>query len=415
MKFSELDLNEDLLTSISYLGFEDATPIQEQAIPAVLAGKDLIACAQTGTGKTGAFLLPVINNLMGHKREGISTLIIVPTRELAIQIDQQIEGMAYGTGISSLSIYGGGKGADWQQEKEVLTHGTDIVVATPGKLISHLNMGYVNFSQVKFLILDEADRMLDIGFHEDMMKIISYLPKKRQSLMFSATMPPKIKTFAKKILKDPVEIAIAISKPAEGIMQLGYLVHDNQKIKLIEKLIVGKKELNSILIFSSTKKNVTEIVRALLRNKIDAHGISSDLEQADRERVMKMFRAQNIRVLVATDVISRGIDIAGINLVMNYNVPKDPEDYVHRIGRTARADSTGIAITFINEDDMRSFQRIEQLIEKEIMKLQPPSELGKGPEWNPKAYRGRSGGRGGNRSGGRNNKRKNFKKPNKRR
>lgn len=395
-RFSELGLNEDLLTSISYLGFEEATPIQEKAIPLIMEGNDIIACAQTGTGKTGAFLLPIINRLMSEQRDGISTLIVVPTRELAIQIDQQVEGMSYGTGISSIAIYGGGKGVDWQQEKEVLKHGSDIVVATPGKLISHLNLGYVDFSHVKYLILDEADRMLDIGFHEDMMKIISFLPKDRQSLMFSATMPPKIKTFANKILKNPKEISISISKPAEGIMQIAYLTYDHQKLALIQSLISGKKELSSIIIFSSTKKQVGEIVRALKRKDINAHGISSDLEQSDREKVIRKFRAQKIRVLVATDVISRGIDIANINLVINYNVPKDAEDYVHRIGRTARADSTGVAITFINEDDRFSFHKIEKLIEKEIMKLHPPADIGKGPDW--KVVKGRGRGRGNQRT-----------------
>ena len=326
---------------------------------------------------------------MSEDRKGISTLIVVPTRELAIQIDQQIEGMAYGTGISSIAIYGGGKGVDWAQEKEVLKHGSDIVVATPGKLISHLNMGYVDFSQVKYLILDEADRMLDIGFYEDMMKIISFLPKSRQSLMFSATMPPKIKSFAKEILKNPEEISIAISKPAEGIMQIAYLTYDHQKLALVESLITGKKELTSVIIFSSTKRQVGEIVRALKRNRINTQGISSDLEQSERELVIRKFRAQKIRVLVATDVISRGIDIANINLVVNFNVPKDAEDYVHRIGRTARADTTGVAITFINEDDMHSFSKIEKLIEKEIMKLHPPAEIGKGPDWVVHKPRGR--------------------------
>ena len=408
MKFEELRLNEDLLTSISYLGFEETTPIQEKAIPHILEGRDIIACAQTGTGKTGAFLLPVIHNLMVNKKKsGISTLIVVPTRELAIQIDQQIEGMAYGTGISSLSIYGGGKGTDWVQEKEVLKHGTDIVVATPGKLISHLNMGYVNFDDVKYLILDEADRMLDIGFYEDMMKIISFLPKNRQSLMFSATMPPRIKSFAKEILKDPIEVSIAISKPAEGIMQIAYLTYENQKIPLIENLIVGKDEINSILIFSSTKKNVTEIVKALRKYKINAEGISSDLEQSERENVLRKFRAQKIRVLVATDVISRGIDIKDINLVINFQVPKDPEDYVHRIGRTARADSTGVAITFIDDEGMYSFSRIEKLIEKEILKLHPPAPIGKGPKWDPKgASKNRN--RGKFKPSGKN--RRNFKR-----
>ena len=381
MKFSELGLKDELLESLSYMGFEEATPIQQQAIPIILEGKDLIASAQTGTGKTAAFLLPVLNEILDNTNEGVKVLIVVPTRELAIQIDQQIEGISYTLGVSSLSIYGGGDGKEWANQKEVLMKGADIVVATPGKLISHLNMGYVKFDNVTHLIMDEADRMLDIGFHDDMMKIISFLPKKRQNLMFSATMPPKIVSFAKTILHNPEEIRIAVSKPAEGIMQVSYLAYDNQKVKLIQSLIVDKPKLESIVIFCATKKNVIEIVRALQRVKIDAVAISSDLEQSEREKVMNKFKARRIRVLVATDVISRGIDVKGINLVINYNVPKDPEDYVHRIGRTARADATGVAITFINEDDMFSFSKIESLIEKEIMKLQPPKELGKGPEF----------------------------------
>ena len=396
MKFEELGLHEDLLTAISYMGFETATPIQEQAIPKIIEGRDIIACAQTGTGKTAAFLLPVLHELLQERKDHLRVLILVPTRELAIQIDQQIEALTFDSDLSSLPIYGGGDGSQYHRQKDVLSTGADIVVATPGKLISHINMGHVNFKDLEYLILDEADRMLDIGFYDDIVKIISHIPKTRQSLMFSATMASKIKSLAKEILKDPFEISIAIAKPAEGIMQVAYLAYDRQKVELIQSLIVGKDKVESIIVFASTKKNVSEIVRALKRNDINAYGISSDLEQSEREKVLNKFRAKKIRVLVATDVISRGIDIKDIHLIINYNVPRDAADYVHRVGRTARADSTGVAITFINEDDMYSFSKIEKLIEKSIIKLQPPAEIGKGPQWKESGSgRGRRyGGRG---------------------
>ncbi|NQU84565.1 MAG: DEAD/DEAH box helicase [Mariniphaga sp.] len=381
MTFDEFDLSDDLLDAIDYMGFEKATPIQEQAIPAILHGEDLIACAQTGTGKTAAFLLPVLEFMQHREKHETSVLIIVPTRELAIQIDQQVQGLSYTLEITSIPIYGGGDGDDWGQQKNALTKGADIVVATPGKLISHLNMGYVKFDKVEHLILDEADRMLDIGFHDDILKIISYLPKNRQSLMFSATMAPKIRELTKKILKDPKEINIAMSKPAEGVLQAAYLVYDAQKVKLINHLIADKPEYQSILIFCSTKKKVSEIEKTLKNKKYVVKGISSDLEQSKREEVLLNFKSRKTRVLVATDVLSRGIDIKEINLIINFDVPQDAEDYVHRVGRTARADATGVALTFINEDDMFRFHRIEQLIEKEVLKLKVPADIGESPEW----------------------------------
>ncbi len=407
MKFTEFGLNEELVEAISYMNFTDATPIQEQAIPIILAGNDLIGCAQTGTGKTAAFLLPVLDSIMKNKKEGIKVLIVVPTRELALQIDQQIEAISYGTDISHMPIYGGGDGADFVAQKKGLVRGADIVIATPGKLLSHLHMQYVIMDNLTHLILDEADRMLDIGFHDDILKILSFVPKDRQNLMFSATMPDKIRTFAKKILNNPKEINIAMSKPAEGVLQVAYLVYDRQKIELITHLIQDKPDYKSILIFSSTKKNVHEIVRALKRTGIAAEGMSSMLEQKDREKLMLKFRARKVRVLVATDVISRGIDIQDISLVINYHVPKDPEDYVHRVGRTARAESTGVAITFVNAKDMYSFDRIEKLIGIDIVKVQPPKELGPGPSWELKRSAGQKGrrynkkGRSGGSKGGR--------------
>lgn len=381
MKFEEFELNGDLLESISYMGFEEPTPIQDQAIPEILAGKDLIACAQTGTGKTAAFLLPIMSRIAETARDGISALIIVPTRELAIQIDQQIQGIGYNLGITSYAIYGGGDGDDWDSQKKAIKDGADIIVATPGKLISHLNMGYVNFSGVKHLILDEADRMLDIGFLEDILRIISFVPTERQTLLFSATMAPKIRSLSSKILLNPVEINIAIAKPAEGVLQAAYLVYDAQKNELLTHLIADKPEYSSILIFSSTKKKVTEIARSLKRSCPETEWISSDLDQEEREKVLLRYRAKKTRILVATDVLSRGIDIKDINLVINYDVPQDAEDYVHRVGRTARAETTGVALTLVSPDDMYSFHLIEKLIEQTVYKIKPPQQLGEGPEW----------------------------------
>lgn len=381
MKFSELGIHDDILDAISYMGFEKTTPIQEQAIPEILASHDLIACAQTGTGKTAAFVIPVLDLILEHPAGQTTTLILVPTRELAMQIDQQVQGIAYGMGIHSIAIYGGSDGDDWGQQKRALTQGADIVIATPGKLIAHLNLGYVKFDTIKYLILDEADRMLDIGFYDDIMKIISFLPKERQTLMFSATMAPKIRTLASKILVNPKEINISMSKPAEGVLQAAYLCYDHQKIDLINHLIADKPEYNSILIFCSTKIKVNELARSLKKNNMSVEPISSDLEQTEREKVLQGFKARRTRILVATDVLSRGIDIKEINLIINFDVPHDAEDYVHRVGRTARADATGVALTLVNEKEMGKFQQIEQLIEREVIKLPLPEKLGQGPEW----------------------------------
>ena len=396
MKFNEFALSDQLLESISYLGFDDTTPIQEQSIPEILNGNDLVACAQTGTGKTAAYLLPVLNDLIQNRGEGIQVLIIVPTRELAIQIGQQIMGIGYAANITPAVIYGGGDGSDWEQQKQAFKSGAAVVVATPGKLLSHMKMGYVNFNHLRHLVLDEADRMLDIGFQDDLLKIVSYLPEKRQTLMFSATMPGNIRSFANKILHQPAEVNIEVSKPAEGVLQAAYLVYETQKTPLIHYLLKDKPEYHSILIFCSTKKKVAELTRALKKEKYVVEAMSSDLEQNERNHVMNRFKARNTRVLVATDVLSRGIDIKDINLIINYDVPGDAEDYVHRVGRTARADTTGVALTMINPDDMDKFLRIEKLIDREVTKLPPPSELGEGPAWNPVKSKG--------------NKNKNFRK-----
>ena len=383
MRFEEFELADGILESISYMGFEEATPVQEEAIPHILTGKDLIACAQTGTGKTAAFLLPTLHQVMQKKSGFCRVLIIVPTRELALQIDQQIEGFSYFTDVHSLPIYGGGGGQDFEQQKKALKRGADIIVATPGKLISHLNMGYVEFDKVEHLILDEADRMLDMGFVDDIKHIISYLPKKRQSLLFSATMPGKIRELAREIMDNPKEINLALSKPAEGVLQGVYLTYDNQKLSLLRALLKDKPNYRSIIVFASTKQKVNEVADQLKRDRMNVEKISSDLDQDERQHVMRKFKARRIQILVATDVISRGIDIADINLVVNYDVPNNAEDYVHRVGRTARADTTGVAITFVNPRDMKSFAEVEQLIGDSVNKIKLPEEIGPGPKWDP--------------------------------
>ncbi|MBR9997553.1 MAG: DEAD/DEAH box helicase [Cyclobacteriaceae bacterium] len=381
MNFNEFGLNEQLLEAISYMNFSEATPVQEKAIPLIMNGQDLIACAQTGTGKTAAFVLPILNKMTSENTHGINTLIIVPTRELALQIDQQIQGLSYFTSINVLSIYGGGNGEDWETEKKVLTQGADIIVATPGKLISHLKMGYVKFDKLKHLILDEADKMLDMGFYEDIKNIISFIPEQRQTLMFSATMPPKIRKLAEQILKQPSEINIAMSKPAEGVKQGAFVLYENQKMPLLKSLIKSNDKFQRILVFSSTKIKVREIARNLDRRSDSIDSISSDLDQKEREEVLGNFKSKKTRVLIATDILSRGIDIKDIDLIINYDVPHDAEDYVHRVGRTARAKANGLALTFINDREIGKFKRIEKLIEREVQKIPLPEKLGQGPEY----------------------------------
>lgn len=391
MKFSEVNFEYEVLDGIESMGFEEMTPVQEQTIPFILENKDVIACAQTGTGKTAAFMLPVLNQLCrtpeDHK---IKALVVVPTRELAIQIEQQIQGFAYYLGISSVSVYGGNDSGIWNVQRKALESGVDVVVSTPGRLMQHLSLKYVDLKSVEHFILDEADRMLDMGFYDDIMTISSFLPEKKQTLMFSATMPSKIRTLARKLLTDPIEVSIAISKPAEGILQVGYSVYDNQKIPLIKSLLEGKN-LQSVIIFSSTKSSVKDITRELRRNGFKAAAIHSDLDQAEREEVMRKFKNRTYPLVVATDILSRGIDVDGIDMVLNYNVPSDPEDYVHRIGRTARAKSEGTGVTFISPKEQPLFQRIEELIEKEIFKAPLPPELGEAPAYNPGQNKGGSG------------------------
>ncbi len=366
------------------MGYTTPTPIQQQSIPLILQNKDLIACAQTGTGKTAAYLLPVMHKIMhapAEKRH-LNTLILSPTRELATQIDQQVEGLGYFTGISSIPVYGGGDGAAWNQQQKAMLEGSDVVIATPGRLIALLQMGSVNFAQLQHLILDEADRMLDMGFYDDIIRIISYLPRKRQTLLFSATMPPKIRTLANTILINPEQVNIAIAQPAEGIRQEAYSVFDQQKLPLL-KQILQEERYSSIIIFASTKEDVKKLDGEVRRMGLQAKAFHSDLEQKEREAILREFKNKLLPVIIGTDILSRGIDVEGISLVVNFNAPHDPEDYIHRIGRTARAATTGTAITFINEKDQRKFAAIERMIGREIPKMPLPAGLGEGPVYQP--------------------------------
>lgn len=389
MKFEDLDLNDDVLNSLDAMNFKSPTPIQEQAIPIILSGKDLIGCAQTGTGKTAAFLLPIIQNASQKPHKGIDTLIIVPTRELAMQIDQQLQGFGYFVSVTSLAIYGGSDGETWVREKKALTQGADIIIATPGKLISHLRQGRQNFNNLRHLILDEADRMLDMGFYEDIMEIISHLPKKRQTLLFSATMPTKIRKLTQTVLMEPEEINIALSKPAKGVVQAGFLIYEKDKVELV-KYLLKDDDMQSVIIFSSTKRKVDEIVRALKKEKLSAVAIHSGLEQKEREEVLNLFKGKKHKILIATDIVSRGIDIDSIEMVINFDVPNDAEDYIHRVGRTARAESTGEAITFINDKDQLGFYKIEELIGNEIRKVALPPHIEEGPKYDPSRFKGKS-------------------------
>jgi ATP-dependent RNA helicase RhlE len=386
LTFSDFHFEPRLQDGLDSMGFTKPTPIQQQAIPAILEGKDLIACAQTGTGKTAAYLLPVIHRIIRTDHRHLNTLIIVPTRELAQQIDQQMEGFGYFTGVSSMPVYGGGDGATWDQQRKALEQGADIVIATPGRLIAMLAGDTVNLSQLKHLILDEADRMLDMGFFDDIVRIISYLPKERQTLLFSATMPPKIRQLASKILQNPCEINIAIAKPAAGIKQEAYVVYDTQKEALLKNILTNYPWKSAIL-FASRKETVKKLDGLFKKSNVEAKAFHSDLEQSEREEIMRAFKNKQLRLLIGTDVLSRGIDVEGISMVINWDVPPDPEDYVHRIGRTARAETTGTAITFINEIDQRKFFGIESLIGDTIPKLALPEGIGAGPEYTPEARR----------------------------
>ena len=399
MRFDELDLEEEILDGLWDMNFEEMTPVQEHTIPVILEGHDLIGCAQTGTGKTAAYTLPLLNRLLleGNPDNVVKALIIVPTRELAQQIDQQFQGFSYYLPVSTTVVYGGGDGKGWDVQKRGMLLGSDVVIATPGRMISHLQNSGVDLSHVSYLILDEADRMLDMGFAEDILKIISYTPKERQTLLFSATLPPKIRDLAKTILRDPVEVNIAISKPNDAIDQSAFVCYESQKLKLVQELFKEPTD-SKALIFSSSKQKVKELAHTLKRMHLDVAPMHSDLDQPKREEVMLNYKNGKVKILVATDIVARGIDIEDIALVINYDVPHDPEDYIHRIGRTARAAATGAAITFVNEEEQSKFYLIEKFIEREVRKRELPEGM-EGPAYNPSDGR-KGGGRGRKGRGG---------------
>ncbi len=404
MTFEELELTDDVLDALYDMHFDECTPIQEQSIPLVLEGRDLIAVAQTGTGKTAAYLLPVISRLQSENAptDAINCIVMAPTRELAQQIDQQMEGFSYFMDISSVAIYGGTDGPTFARQQRGLKLGADVVIATPGRLLAHLQMGYVDLSHVRYFVLDEADRMLDMGFYDDIMQIVRQLPAERQTLMFSATMPPKIKKMASEILRDPAEVKIAVSRPADGILQSAYVCHERQKSAILRHLLrnVCSKR---VIVFASSKQNVKDLTRELHRAGINCAQIHSDLEQRERDEVMLGFRAARIDVLIATDILARGIDIDDIAMVVNYDVPYEAEDYVHRIGRTARAGAEGRAVTFVSSREQAKFGQIEKFLGKEVPKEELPAELGEAPAYHPERRSGgpqRGGRKQGTRSGG---------------
>ena len=386
MRFDELDLEDAVLDGLYDMNFEETTPVQELTIPIILDGKDIIACAQTGTGKTAAYVLPIISELSRYNfpKDAINAVIMAPTRELAQQIDQQIQGFTYFIpGISAVAVYGGTDGITWEQQKRGMELGADIVIATPGRLLSHIKLGTVDLSKVSFFVLDEADRMLDMGFYDDIMQVYKQLPTDCQTIMFSATIPPKIRTLAQSILKDPEEVQIAISRPPESIMQTAYICYDMQKIKILEKLF-SESHPQRVIIISSSKMKVKELTTTLRRMKFNVAAMHSDLEQSQREEVMKEFKSGHVDILVATDVVSRGIDINDIKLVVNFDIPHDPEDYVHRIGRTARGtNGEGLAITFVGVNEQAAFHQIEKFLSKDIYKIPIDPQIGEVPLYEP--------------------------------
>ncbi|MBE6292573.1 MAG: DEAD/DEAH box helicase [Bacteroidales bacterium] len=394
MDFYDLDLHDNVLDALDAMNFTTCTPIQEHTIPPLLEGRDLIGVAQTGTGKTAAYLLPILSMLSdgGFPDDAINCVIMSPTRELAQQIDQAMEGFSYYVPVSSVAVYGGNDGIRYEQERKGLALGADVVIATPGRLISHISLGNVDLSRTSFFILDEADRMLDMGFYDDIMQIVKQLPDTRQTIMFSATMPDKIQKLAASILHNPVEVKLAVSKPAEKIVQTAYVCYETQKLGIIKSLFRDSKP-ERVIVFSSSKLKVKEVAAAFKRMKLNVGEMHSDLDQAQRDVVMHEFKSGRIDILVATDIVSRGIDIDDIRLVINYDVPRDCEDYVHRIGRTARAGAEGCAITFVSVDDQSRFAAIEDFIEREVFKLPIPEELGEAPEYNPQKSVGRGKGR----------------------
>lgn len=406
MRFDELNLGDEVLDGLDAMNFIETTPVQAATIPPILEGRDVIACAQTGTGKTAAYLLPILDHLSAGEfaSDVVNAVIMAPTRELAQQIDQQVEGFSYFMPVSAVAIYGGTDGVAWEQQRRGMAMGADIVIATPGRLISHLNLGSADLSHVSYFVLDEADRMLDMGFFDDIMQIYKQLPSSCQTVMFSATMPPKIRKLAASILRDPIEVEIAISRPPESIMQSAYICYEAQKLPILRKLFEQSAPKRTI-IFASAKLKVRELTSTLRKMGFNVADMHSDLEQSQREQVMRDFKNGYVDVLVATDIVARGIDIDNIRVVINYDIPHDPEDYVHRIGRTARGtNGEGLAITFVSEEEQSDFHKIETFLGKSVYKLPVDPEFGEVPAYEPAKRRPRRSGRSGDGRSGRSEK-----------
>ncbi len=402
MYFTDFDLEDEILDALDAMRFEECTPIQEQTIQPLLDGRDLIGVAQTGTGKTAAYLLPVLNKLCqgGYPEDAINCVIMAPTRELAQQIDRQLEGFTYFMPVSGVAVYGGNDGQRYEQELRGMAKGADIIVATPGRLISHINLGNIDLSKVSFFILDEADRMLDMGFYNDIMTIAKQLPKKRQTMLFSATMPEEIRRLAANILTNPLQITLALAKPADGITQQAYICHEGQKPGII-KSIFKNESSERVILFASRKTKVKEISLMLKKQGFNVGEMHSDLSQSERDEIMYQYKSHKIDIIVATDILARGIDIDDIRIVINYDVPRDCDDYIHRIGRTARAGTTGRAITFVSEEDQAFFKQIEDFIEQDVPKIAVPEELGEAPAYEPKKKAEKN--KGDNKNRGRKN------------
>ena len=398
MYFDEFDFEDEVLDALDAMRFEKCTPIQEQTLQPLMEGRDLIGVAQTGTGKTAAYLLPVLNRLCRgeYPEDAINCIIMAPTRELAQQIDRQLEGFTYFMNVSSVAVYGGNDGQRYEQELRGMAKGADIIVATPGRLISHITLGNIDLSRVSFFILDEADRMLDMGFYNDIMTIAKQLPKERQTMLFSATMPAEIRKLASDLLTDPLQVTLALAKPADGITQQAYICHEGQKLGIINS-IFDKESSERVILFASRKTKVKEIARTIRKHGFNVGEMHSDLTQAERDEIMFQYKSRKIDMIVATDILARGIDIDDIRIVINYDVPRDCDDYIHRIGRTARAGTKGRAITFVSQEDQEFFKRIEDFIEQDVPKMEVPAELGEAPAYEPKKKekKGGSKGRGG--------------------
>ena len=413
MYFTDFDFEDEVLDALDAMRFEKCTPIQEQTLQPLMEGRDLIGVAQTGTGKTAAYLLPVLNRLCRgeYPEDSINCVIMAPTRELAQQIDRQLEGFTYFMNVSSVAVYGGNDGQRYEQELRGMAKGADIIVATPGRLISHINLGNIDLSKVSFFILDEADRMLDMGFCNDIMTIAKQLPKNRQTMLFSATRPEEIRKLARDILTDPLQITLALAKPADGITQQAYICHEGQKLGILNS-IFDNESSERVILFASRKTKVKEISHTLKKHGFNVGEMHSDLSQSERDEIMFQYKSRKIDMIVATDILARGIDIDDIRIVINYDVPRDCDDYIHRIGRTARAGTKGRAITLVNVEDQEYFKRIEDFIEQDVPKMGVPATLGEAPAYEPKSkQKGGRNGRGSNKEKqGGNNRRKNNRK-----